>query len=841
MSNNSPGNAFAITIENLNKTLTDFGPMVPPIDSVTKFITDVDNIIDFITDMINSADVIDDIIIALGDVLEFLDGIPIVGEVAAVMGGVIDTIGDTIKEALETAKEIASDILKPIKEVFDDTKKGLQDVRAVVVDISQKVPGYLNTVEILSYLAEIADPLSKVLDGTKPGEDLTNVLNGFNKVQDDLGKALSVLNPVMKVADTAVKDLTSVLSAITNAMGTNLQDVLNNIQDAVKIFQPITDGFKKLENAIKPLAWVLDALSCVFNKILKPVIDAVLEATGLKSLVDDAKTALMDKIGIGPVFTEAQKSMNSSSVDSSSKGVDSANGQQSSSAWSDATLALGVYRASKDGGTKEAVWSLVNAITGGSVDPNKPYVAPPFQPVPNLTPATNDGDSLFVPREIQRINPSIIRNLEDPNVRHFTQSLLTLASINGATTPSKQTVDKIKYPNCAKLIDDITSLTTNLDLLNPAAAQLHSALDNFKVSLTLPSTFQHEVSNLAELFNDSIHILDFFESLNVDFVNKLVEPIEDIVNDQNNKLNDVTNTLPGLNAAITSLDKASASVLKVVPDTTIICTTIQRIEGWSMSIYQTTQLIDSGYEKVKTLPENEQVNAVNEIDDFKAKVESIAESLVKRVEIMSNHANALTASINNLQDGLSSYIDALKAVSKGSDLISNKGITVLDRVVHILGIVNSIVDPLSGLLQAEKCVDSSNPIKVGANVTIDVIKNAGRSAATKSPDTFVKFAEQIAEQALPLSGLANSITNASSTISQKVVDAFAVNSDALETGLSTLTNEMKESETYTATIHVWKDGKETEETREITVNNDLFSQELLSEANNIIQTLKIQN
>ena len=57
--------------------------------------------------------------------------------------------------------------------------------------------------------------------------------------------------------------------------------------------------------------------------------------------------------------------------------------------------------------------------------------------------------------------------------------------------------------------------------------------------------------------------------------------------------------------------------------------------------------------------------------------------------------------------------------------------------------------------------------------------------------------------------------------------------------IALLKKEMATSSSYTVTIPIYKDGQETSKTRTITVDNDLFSQDLLTEANKILDALGV--
>jgi hypothetical protein len=832
--NLTASNDFNSTLNNLKQTLKDFGPLVQPIDDVTAIVTDIDDLLVTIGDLIDAANDIDDIILVLGEVLEFLDPIPIVGEIAAVISGTVETVGESLKEAIATAQDINKETIQPVVKTLTDVKKGLADVRSVVVEISQKVPGYINTIEILNYLSQIAAPLTEALEGTDSANKLADLLNTFNDVQKSLGAALNKLNPVINAADTGVKDLTTVLNTIKKAMGSRATDVLNDIKSAANAITPISDGFHRMEEAIKPLAWVLDALSCIFDEILKPVIDLIMHATHLDTLVKTAEDEIFKKIGIAPVMDITSKNISSSDVSNAGNSTGSSQGADSSRFWGLATTALGQYRSGKDGGNKAAILGLISAITNTPIDPNKPSVPPPFPPdtpedITSTKTISNSFNAFFTPRRIVLIDTDIIKRLMAPPIRRHALSLTSLAALRDTEAPSQlPKIDPNDWPNSAALVDNIITLNNNLDELSPAAAKLEGTLTQFEASLALPATFAHQVTDMSELFTDIVNILDFFESINIDFVNTLVKPFDAVAHNQNLKLKTVTNELPELKTAMSTLVSSSEQVIQNIPKTKVIDQTIRRVEGWSMSINQTIQLVLKA--RIKDAEQGNKQKA--NIDAFAQEIEVISNSLITKVNKISIESKTLTSAINILQGGLDTYATNLKIITNHSTIISTQALPIADQAAHILGIVNSIIDPLSGLLQAEGCVDKESPLKIFAASAVSVINTAGKIAVTAQPDVFKQFAKNLAEKALPLTELADAVKAASSSITTTTVEAFQGQSGALINGLTNLGKELNETESYTITITTRQ-----KERKEIKVDNNLFNQELLKDANNIINSL----
>ena len=97
---------FDAAIDRLSKTLTDVQPLATSINDITTIVSDVDSVLASVDDLIAFANEIDNAIIALGEALEFLAPVPIVGEVAETFSGGLQTLGEVFKDAVSTANQM---------------------------------------------------------------------------------------------------------------------------------------------------------------------------------------------------------------------------------------------------------------------------------------------------------------------------------------------------------------------------------------------------------------------------------------------------------------------------------------------------------------------------------------------------------------------------------------------------------------------------------------------------------------------------------------------------------------------------------------------------------------
>jgi hypothetical protein len=829
---------FDSAIASLQSTLSEFTPLVTPVDSAAAAVGDIDTLLNDINSLIDDASDIDQAMTTLGEVLEFLEPIPIIGELAGPLASALSEASGVMDTALSEARSFQSETLTPMATTLNDVQTGLGDIRSVVVDLGQKIPGYLNTVEILSYLLEIAQPLTEVLEGTDAADRLNELVTELTDVKTKLGSALAEVNPVLSTIGKEVAAFSGIVTSIKSAMGSGVGDAINGLNSAASALSPMNHAFQRVEEAIKPLAWVLHALSCIFNKILKPVINAILNATGLSALVNDATDAIFKKIGISSAIASAKGNLSLSNISGSTGALDSSHGQTANVLWQAVDTAFGEYK-SGNSGSQLAITSLVTAITGAAIDPNKPSTPPPFPaPLPTMTGVTGvtgapgtavaalppAAQALYVSRVFDSA-PRIIKTLASPAPRPHAQSLSTLIALaSGAATPPAPIVapiDAAIWPDSAALVSSIAGLGTKLDTLAPAAAAFESALKVFDHSLSLPATFQQQVTSMGQLFTDAVTLLDFLSSLGLPVVDSLVKPLDDIAHSQLTEMNAVKAQMPVLQTTMTALENAAAQVLAAVPQTSVIDRAVIRADGWSLSISQTVQIM----EQAKATDASQGGKHAADVSDCAQRTESIARAISVRVASLEQQTDSLVAAIGAMQSGLNDYAASLQTITAHSALITATALPTLTKAVHTLDLVSSIVDPLSHLLKATGCTDATSPMKTFAVTQGQAINQAGMTKI-QQPQVFASFAESLAEKMLPLNDLATSVAQAAKTISTSTVAAFETNAQSLAAGLTAMAQELIHTDSFQISITTKDNTQKT-----VTVDNDFFSQDIIDKAN----------
>jgi hypothetical protein len=186
--------------------------------------------------------------------------------------------------------------------------------------------------------------------------------------------------------------------------------------------------------------------------------------------------------------------------------------------------------------------------------------------------------------------------------------------------------------------------------------------------------------------------------------------------------------------------------------------------------------------------------------------------------------------LSSLQHALDTYANSLNPISSHSQSLSEKSLPALHKVAYTLGIIDSIFDPLEGLLSVSGCVDGDHRDKNNANQGSVAMEKTAKTMATPPDGEFDQLAIAIAQEALPLGALAKDMTNAANLIDKEVVTAFTKNAKNLENELKDLGGILISTQAYTMP---GRDGKT------LTLKNDFIDQEFVKQAEALLKEIPV--
>jgi uncharacterized phage infection (PIP) family protein YhgE len=809
--------AFSDVLTRLQQSTSKIAEIAPPLTTAVDVVRIIDEVLEATGAIITVFDDLEEVIKLVEGVLPLLSPFPVVGEIADGFVEPLGTVSTALQEVKEIFQQVKTDVVDPVKKVLDDILAGLVDVRKVVLAAGEQLPNYINTIQILNYLAEIAQPLVKVLEGTGPEQKLNALLDKLNTVKAGVVKVAGPMAQGLADVEKGVSYLATELKKASDAIGTHVRDAVGTIKGAVGILQPLSDAFNRVLDVLKPLKWLLEAVQWLVDHTLKPAIDEILNITGLRKKIDDAEDKLGQKLGIGPVADMVRSNTNRDGISAQQSSVGSQKGAGLGNLWSGLGTALGEYRTNKSAALQDGMITLVSAIAGTPIDPHKPADIPDWD-LPDLQTATH---SAMQAASVVRATRTLRLRACFVALDQMRAPALGVARLTAVVAPSSIAAGTPalgpEWQPVSGLVNEITQTVTSLQQLQQSALALGTMIPQFETSLTLPATFGEQVSDLAEILRT---ISDLFGSIErFGLFNKAIDPFRQVVTGQAGNASQVTSAVDGLKKAVAQMDQAAKPVLQSAPSPQLITDTISRLLSWSDAVINLVSTVELGQRANADLN-----NAYSSrLADIQSRINKSASDLSARLKTINESAARLHQSLDTMTDSLSAYSSALGQISSHSDLISQKALPAVSKAAHVLSVIDSIFDPLIALLQAMDCVDAHGPMnmKAGAATAVQAMKDLANQHTSPLVQSIANVLDTIADKDLPLGQLHTAVVAAEQTLSTKTVKAFQSVAAPLTQALQHLNQTMTETKSYESP---GKGGKPTQ------WSNDLVDQALATAA-----------
>lgn len=811
---------FAQVLQSLQDSLTAVGEVQGPIKEVTKLVTVIDTVLDDVSDIPNILKTVQGILDVLDDLFDFLDAIPIVDAISAIGEGVTSVAAGLISTANDILSPLITDVIDPCRDIFNDIKRGLVEAQKVVATISQTIPDYLNTAEILSYMLDIAQPLVKLLEGTTAGNDLASLITTLNGVKTEATSALVPLATFLNLLHTGI---TNIQNALGDTIKSATQTFLTDLENIENIFRPVERDFNKVVDAIKPLKWVLEAAQCIFDKILEPVIHAVLHATGLDSLSHSLVNKFENTLGITPIVN-ALKPINASSTGSWQSGTGSSAANSGKDKWEDLVGILKNYSTKNPDGIKKDVFLLISAIVGTPIDPNKPASIPDW-PMPPKVNGLGNGASFYSKVNFQHRFTQVDRRAK---INQATQVLLNTATTN--PKPAKplfltSTVIPCTVADSTSQLAQIRTLAETeiqaLSNVQQTATQLISNLAVFDKARELPANLNAEIQDFTTLFSDLDKVMDFLKGF--DIMTAILNDFEAPIKTDLGSLKNMAGQISGLNTTAKTVDAQIIQVEKCVPDERVFTDAIHFLDAVSIGACTLAKVEVAARNLDKKL--NGQFTT--RIDSMVSLINEAVMQVTQQIQTVTTTAKNATSHAVTLNSFLSQYAIQFGTLANNTKIVSTTAMPKLTEGVNILNTIASILDPLSALLEKMDCKGDHNGMKAGANIALSSFKES-MNAGVQGKDQVIRDAFAfILNQLVPITTIERDINGINALIYATQVGTVVT---SIVSELSSLATQMKPKYSYPST---GKGGKP------ITVDNVFVDQNFINNAKQLIKEMQV--
>jgi len=269
-------------------------------------------------------------------------------------------------------------------------------------------------------------------------------------------------------------------------------------------------------------------------------------------------------------------------------------------------------------------------------------------------------------------------------------------------------------------LDGLTSLAIQArrDLAGAATLgpSLVAALKGYDAARTLPAAFRESMRDLSELLGDGVRVLEFLEQF--DFLTDLIANLAAPLAAQAAAIAGVVTDCDALVRSGEAMDAAIRQVIDRAPSAGDFTAALDYMDA----VVREAASLSSAMARAHDL--DARLNHAHQaaLDDLRSDLDASARRAMAAAGEVETRARAALKVGRRVLATLGAYTAALAKLSGDADVVSSQALPKLGTGVHLLGILASILDPLSGLLQKLHCVGGGDPAKMGAATTIDAFR-----------------------------------------------------------------------------------------------------------------------
>lgn len=662
-------NDIVNSLKNIQKGSEKLDPILT---SFIDKLSTVNEIVNTVFKLIHDVDICCKAISTLKKIASSLSGVPFIGSIASVICKILE-VALTSANAIHLTLRELDKVLKNVDKLLKKAYGGLDELTKCNKMVHDHIPEFTRTLQIIDYIIQMA----KIVEPIVIGEDIKKRLNTLLSHLENIEKVASI--PINEL-NNFLEEISSIISSVKNECDNvkektkGLTNAVTNIGKAVSILKPIGDALNSVINTIAPIKWVLDAVECLINKILKPVIDAILKATGLQRLIDILSEQLMKLLGIDFIVGILKDQFSEKLLDQLSAISDSFNNMTSK--WKTFSDSLEDFSPLKSIDMKAKVKDLLLTVFNGVVDPSKPSPIPDWPDEPDVL-----GDN--------------INRLE-------TQARYKKIDWEYPVLPNDYCIDLIFFNKITYQHKEAQLLEEEIDKASPAVNKIHLSLSKYKAKLivlkrifNLPAYFTNEVDLLKTYLAFIHNLIDFMSKLSTvpaqkkERLNSILQFIQQQIDDSYL----ITENISVLQKNINSIVQQQQLLAEYLPSESSLYEMLTRINSWPISL---DHLLDS-YELGKEHnPTAEQLVRLESIDKD---IKEDANILLGIVTSINNASQNITKNLEKLDSDIDNGIITLKHFSPEGYIFPEKYLDKMQEVAKILHLLDAIFEPLLLLIE----------------------------------------------------------------------------------------------------------------------------------------------
>lgn len=780
MSDASP---FQQTINLVNGLADKARPVMVDVDSLASALGQAS---DVLKDLVDLSTGLDDAVSAMSDVTELCDSlteVPGLGQILTVVSEAIGAAEAAVKTAQGPVNDMVKDVVKPAQTWVAGARKGVTDLQAALHGVADDVPVFTNTLAILDALLQVVEALASALGGTDVGQRLDDLQGRYDALRALVSKDVDALSADVERLLQPIHALVSGLAPLM-AQADAIRKAAQGVARVGDILGPIESAFHAVEEAFAPVKWALDAVSCIFDEVVTPAINAVLDATGLSGLVSGLKDELLGALNLGALVQELGSSLttdNLSALKSLCDGDVATLVAQVPGGWGALQSTLGRYGMNQDAARDAAVQELASAIEGAPPgDGSGPLQRWPLPPeIREPAPAAARAISCWA---VQLASAgAAVGVLATPVTRIGAcdtagPTALRPAAVLG--TPDPVTSFGLAIDDCVTRLQDIPRLADGLK-------QKVACLPR---TLVLPDGVAARLDEVSAALAVASDLLGLVKDLPLPDVDKLT-PLSTALAQHAQDCLAACTEVKALGDALGPVAAAALAAAASAPDSRTLQSAAGRLHGWKSGAQSLAKALEVGHASPKAGA------AQATLDACASRLSQRLDALGPTLASIRQAADQQAAQFAALDAALVAYAQSVQSVATIGQHVSDHGGPQAWEVAHLLHLIDSVINPVAMLFKAMNCA-SPQPDAQGA---VSGIKTVALASAAKSNQRLQVILDGALTAALPLKDLRAAIASASAGLSAQALAALPSVAADLAATLKTLEASLANTCSFTTT------------------------------------------
>lgn len=654
---------------------------------------------------------------ALSEGATVLSVVPVVGSIANVLSKVLKSTEGALNAVSAVLNEIKN-TAKVLEGVSNGALAGTDKIRNVSGDLQLFLPKVVKTVTVLDYVIQIAEIVEPVAAGTTLGEKVDNLNHKINGIIGSAEESVSDIAGVYQDFCGIMNDIKAKCQEMESKIA-GIKTVISSIEKISGFLSPIGNAVEKIINAIAPIKWVLQAAACLINKILSPVIDAILKVTGLKKLIDEVGEKIKSCLGFDRILDEIKSAVGNLDLTNKLREV-AGFGGKIEALTAKISESLGDFSPLGNKSLGDSLRGMLGDLFHADFDPAKPVLIPDWPEEPVLAYACGISASGRKNAPVFDWNEAAEPLGEMNSLRLFCGYPDTLVSSGSGG-----------YPQCLALQEKADAVTQGVTELAGQYNRLTGTLGLFQNAVRLPDLFKTEIHSVSVYLVFISRFLAFLADLQVcsEWRDRILE-IGKWIDGQTDVCSVILDEVEELQSAVQKYHDFVSGIREMIKAEEIN-TFVVSVNTYGQNLQS---LLDAFY---LALAHNPDESELAELEKAKASVLKNAGELLGILSDATVEISRVSGYCRDIHSDVSIMFDAYQKISPDGFLLPEGTVTGLEKTAYVLSEIQGIFDPLESLLEVLR----------GNSYTELPVPFSGGAAGRQAKAVLEKFAEKTVRNA----------------------------------------------------------------------------------------------